>query len=33
MMIAPVISGVVWLILPKYRYSADIGAMPAPEKG
>jgi len=32
MMIAPVISGVVWMILPRYRYAADIGAMPAPQK-
>jgi MFS family permease len=27
---APVISGVIWLILPKYRYAANIGEAPVP---
>jgi MFS family permease len=29
MMITPLLSGVVWLILPRYRYSANIGVVPA----
>lgn len=27
---APLVSGVIWLVLPKYRYAADIGALPPP---
>ncbi|MGH8228873.1 MAG: MFS transporter [Steroidobacteraceae bacterium] len=30
MAISPLIGGIVWLVLPKYRYSAHIGEMPAP---
>ena len=29
MIITPLVSGVVWLILPKYRYSANVGVVPA----
>ncbi|MGH8148799.1 MAG: MFS transporter [Steroidobacteraceae bacterium] len=33
MAISPLIAGAVWMVLPKYRYSAHIGEMPAPPRG
>jgi len=34
MAISPLLAAFVWLVLPKYRYSANIGAMmvPAPKR-
>jgi MFS family permease len=32
MAISPLIAGAVWMVLPKYRYSAHIGEMPAPPR-
>jgi MFS family permease len=29
MIIAPLLSGVVWLVLPRYRYAANVGLVPA----